>query len=375
MFFDLDIKGDRLPPKTLCLTYDDGPGDTAVPGPGPRTRALGRFLFEQGIRATFFQLGRHVEQHPGLPEQLRAWGHLVGNHTYSHPGLVALAESGGDVIGEVARADALIGAAAAGPRTFLRAPYGNWRAKVAPGSDVDRRESIVAAALNRSGRFPGYVGPVNWDISSLDWEFWGRGDPAGRCADALLEKVERIGRGIILMHDSSEDPAVRANNRSAAATALLVAALRPRGYRFVRLDAIPQARAAARVAALLMLRSPAGQVLVRGAEDAIGVGEPSANAPEEPLGVVPIEGQRFALCASNGQYLAVAPGEGEVAATAAELAGAAIFQAERLERKYVALRAEPGGYLARGPGARLLAVPGPPSAASAFVVHHRYRTT
>ena len=32
MFFDLDIKTDRLPPKTVCLTYDDGPGETHGPG-------------------------------------------------------------------------------------------------------------------------------------------------------------------------------------------------------------------------------------------------------------------------------------------------------------------------------------------------------
>lgn len=67
MFFDLDLKGDLLPPRTVCLTYDDGPGATDGPGPGPRTSALGRYLCEQGIPATFFMLGRHVEQHPGLP--------------------------------------------------------------------------------------------------------------------------------------------------------------------------------------------------------------------------------------------------------------------------------------------------------------------
>jgi peptidoglycan/xylan/chitin deacetylase (PgdA/CDA1 family) len=206
---------------------------------------LGQYLSEQGIAATFFVLGRHAEAHPHVLPQLRGWGHLIGNHSYSHPGLVALALAGGDVVGEIARTDALI-RAVAGPVTFLRAPYGNWREKVAPDSDADKQTSIVAEILNRSDRFPHYVGPINWDISSLDWEFWGRGDPAERCASALIEKVALIGRGIILMHDSSDDPAIRANNRTFETTQLLVAALRPLGYRFVRLDEIPQVRAAMR---------------------------------------------------------------------------------------------------------------------------------
>ena len=159
MFFDLDIKGDLLPPKTICLTYDDGPGETQ--GPGPRTGVLGRYLFEQGIQATFFMLGKHVERYPTLPRELQAWGHLIGNHTYSHPGLVGLAQAGGDVVGEIARTQDLIGHAIAEPNTFLRAPYGNWREKLSATSDIDKPTSIVAGILNRSGRFPQYVGPIN----------------------------------------------------------------------------------------------------------------------------------------------------------------------------------------------------------------------
>jgi peptidoglycan/xylan/chitin deacetylase (PgdA/CDA1 family) len=264
-------------------------------------------LFEQGIAATFFVLGRRVEAHPNVLAQLQSWGHLIGNHTYSHPGLVALAVAGGDVVGEIAQTDALIRAAVASPVTFLRAPYGNWREKVAPDSDADQQTSIVAEILNRSGRFPHYVGPINWDISSLDWEFWGRGDPADRCATALLQRVERIGRGIILMHDSSDDPAIQANNRTPEATQLLVAALKQRGHRFVRLDEIPQVQSAMRVAELITLRSPEGHLLVRADDDTIGVAAPieDAAAREETFGVERLPEQCIALRTSTGQYLSI----------------------------------------------------------------------
>src|SRR5437588_5165149 len=149
MFFDQDVKGADLPPKTLCLTYDDGPG--------PDTLELARYLFTEAISAAFFVIGRHAGEQADVLTQLSAWGHRIGNHTYSHPGLVALAETGGDGVGEIARTDALVRPHAPDAVIFFRAPYGNWRQKQ-PGTDEDRDTSIVAEILNRSGRFGDYVG-------------------------------------------------------------------------------------------------------------------------------------------------------------------------------------------------------------------------
>lgn len=248
MFFDRDIKGDRLPPGTLCLTYDDGPGHTGGSGPGPRTLELGHYLFEEGIQATFFVVGRHVEHHGDVLRSLQAWGHLIGNHTYSHPGLVALAEAGGDVIGEVAKTDALIRRYVLSPVVFFRAPYGNWRQKEAPDSQVDKPASIVATILNGSGKFEDSIGPINWDISAADYDYWRRGASAEECATAYLEKIEQLGRGIVLMHDSSEEEAVRRNNRTLETTQRIVPVLKERGYHFVRLARIPQVQEAVRAA-------------------------------------------------------------------------------------------------------------------------------
>jgi peptidoglycan/xylan/chitin deacetylase (PgdA/CDA1 family) len=372
MFFDLDIKADQLPPKTLCLTYDDGPGETAGAGPGPRTGALAAFLAERGVAATFFMIGQHIAEYPDLPRRLHALGHMVGNHTYTHPGLVALAQSGGDVVGEIARTGELIHDAVAGPVTFLRAPYGNWREKIAPDSDADRRTSIVAEILNRSGRFPSYVGPINWDISSLDWEFWGRGDPAASCATALLEKIERIGRGIVLMHDSSDDPSVRANNRTAETTRLLVPELQARGYRFVRLDVIPQVRSAVQVAALIALRSPEGHVLVLGEDGTIGAHAPSdaAQAREEVFGLVPAGPRQVALRASGGRFLSAAGAGLPMRAGPVEAGPAEQLQIEEIGSGCVALHSA-HGYIGRGPDGRIRAGAGRLGSAETFVLHRR----
>src|SRR5262249_37684696 len=149
---------------------------------------------------------------------------------------------GGDVIAEVARTHDLIRRHVPVSRFFFRAPYGNWRQKES-GSNVDRDNSIVAQILNESGHFDQYIGPVNWEISAAEYDFGKRGDTAEKCALAYMDHIERIGRGIVLMHDSSEDPVVQPRNRAFETTRLLVHALRARGYRFVSLEEVPQVKA------------------------------------------------------------------------------------------------------------------------------------
>ncbi len=232
MFFHRDLKGNRLPRGTVCFTYDDGPG--------PNTLELGRYLFEQEIAATFFVVGSEAEKNRDVLAQLQEWSHLIGNHTYSHPGLVTLALAGGDVVGELARTDRIIRPYISSEVVYFRAPYGNWREKSQPDSDEDKDTSIVADILNRSGQFPNYVGPVNWDITGEDWECWRQDISAEECARRYLVETERVGGGIILMHDSAEEESLRSKNRTMLMTKILVPLLKARGYRFVRLDAVVQ---------------------------------------------------------------------------------------------------------------------------------------
>jgi peptidoglycan-N-acetylglucosamine deacetylase len=69
-----DIRSEK---PVLYLTFDDGP----TPGVTPEVLSvLARFR----AYATFFCIGRNVERHPGLYQQVLAAGHVTGNHTYSH---------------------------------------------------------------------------------------------------------------------------------------------------------------------------------------------------------------------------------------------------------------------------------------------------
>lgn len=370
MFFDRDLKGNRLPLRTLCLTYDDGPGEVGGDGPGPHTLQLGRYLFEQGIRAAFFVVGRHAESRTDILAALKAWGHLVANHTYSHPGLVALATAGGDVVGEVARTHAIIRDHVADRVVFFRAPYGNWRQKRGPDNPEDMATSVVAEILNRSAELRNYVGPVNWDISAADYDYWKRGASARACAQAFLKKIARLRRGIVLMHDSSEEQAVRGNNRALQTTRLLVPALQGQGYRFIGLDAIPQLRSAVRVCEQVTLRTREGKLLaLRDGDDELLV---RSDGEAEVFGLVPLAGGRVALRAGNGQYLSVARGG------AVHARGSAPGERESLAMEEsgggVVLRTASGPYLrgARDGSGRLFAAAASRRAAEVLLLRRRF---
>jgi len=64
-------------PKTLYLTFDDGPTPDI-------TEWVLDNLAEYNAKATFFCLGRNVDHYPEIYHRIIAEGHAVGNHTYSH---------------------------------------------------------------------------------------------------------------------------------------------------------------------------------------------------------------------------------------------------------------------------------------------------
>ncbi|HSX46375.1 MAG TPA: polysaccharide deacetylase family protein [Patescibacteria group bacterium] len=66
-------------PATRCiaLTFDDGPNE-------PYTTELADFLKQQGVKATFFQVGNCVQRFPEVTKRLVNDGHMIGNHSLSH---------------------------------------------------------------------------------------------------------------------------------------------------------------------------------------------------------------------------------------------------------------------------------------------------
>src|ERR1700689_4428860 len=72
--------------RQIALTYDDGPND-------PHTLRLLEVLARHGVQATFFLIGRYVQQRPDIAREIVQAGHVVGNHTFTHPLLIFKSES------------------------------------------------------------------------------------------------------------------------------------------------------------------------------------------------------------------------------------------------------------------------------------------
>ena len=220
MFFTTPITGISLPSKTLCLTYDDGPG--------PSTLRIARFLAEHEVAATFFVCGKHADQLPQVLPEIQELGHLLGNHTYDHPNLVERLAAGEDIVKQVVRTRKLIGRSSRGITTYFRAPYLQWSAAVA-----DALNGNMNCAL-------AHVGPIGADYRSRDWAYWANERSPEECADALIRNIGARGRGIVLMHDSTVDQeASRQRWMTHRLTEIVVPSLLAMGYSFVRLDEVP----------------------------------------------------------------------------------------------------------------------------------------
>lgn len=342
MFFELDIKGDRLPPGVLCLTFDDGPDRTEkAEGPGPRTDELGAYLRSMGVPATFFVVGEFASKAPDILEGLKRDGHLVANHTRDHPSLPGFVAEGGDVIGQLAATDATITDFIDGETAFFRAPYGDWRLK-------GEARSNVAEVLNRSAMAGRCVGPIGWDIDVGDVGFWRDDRPAEDCARAYLEAIEQIGRGIVLMHDNTADiPEIRARNRALGMVRWLVPELQKRGYRFIRLDEVPQAASAARVDAMLTLTTLDGRWVAASPSSDELVFVSGASAPPEAIfGRVELGEGRWAIRAANGCFLS--PGDGEILANAPAAGDRETLLVEDRDDGAIVLRTIDGRCLGQG---------------------------
>ena len=179
--------------KVLYLTFDDGPV------PGVTDKALD-ILDGYGAKATFFCLGKQVEAHPALYQNILDRGHRVGNHTWNHPS--GWQTPNMDYFDNVDRAATLI------ESTLFRPPYGRIQ-----------RSQLKALSS--------YYTVVMWDVLSGDFD-------ANTSAERCAHNVTKHGRpgSIVVFHDS-----VKAKDKMLDALPLVLQHFSNEGYVF---EVLPQ---------------------------------------------------------------------------------------------------------------------------------------
>ncbi|TAD74977.1 MAG: polysaccharide deacetylase [Oscillatoriales cyanobacterium] len=189
--------------RLVALTFDDGPQP-------PYTEQILQVLDRFQVRATFFEIGRQIDRYPALTQAVIQRGHELGNHSYSHRNLIL--RWPGEIAAEIAETDRRLRAAGVAGPIAVRPPLG-------------KRWLILPYLLWRSQRTL-----AMWNVDSGDY------DPAADVSALVQQVLTQVQPGsIVLMHDGSLDPR-QSRDRTVAALAVLIPALRDRGYRLVTLQ-------------------------------------------------------------------------------------------------------------------------------------------
>jgi len=186
--------------KKLALTYDDGPND-------PHTLRLLEVLAKHEVQATFFLIGRYVQQRPDIARQLVKAGHAVGNHTFSHPLLIL--KSGREIRAELQNCQKALDDVAPQHSNLFRPPFGG------------RRPAVFRIARSLG------LEPVMWNVTGYDWN--------APPAEQIERKVARQMRGgdVILLHDGGHLQLGADRSHTVVATDRLIAQYKAEGYGFV----------------------------------------------------------------------------------------------------------------------------------------------
>jgi peptidoglycan/xylan/chitin deacetylase (PgdA/CDA1 family) len=193
-------RGTRL----MALTYDDGPND-------PYTWRMMEVLERHGVKATFFLIGRFVQQKPGIARALVDAGHVIGSHTWDHPNLIFCSTSNARRQLEQAQ-KAILDATGVETRLF-RPPFGGRR-----------------PASLRAVRAFGLL-PIMWNVTCYDWK--------ASSAEEIVDHAARQIRGgdVILLHDGGYRRMGSDRSRTVAASDEILTRYGEEGYEFVT---IPQ---------------------------------------------------------------------------------------------------------------------------------------
>lgn len=188
-------RSNKAKSKKIALTFDDGPH--------PRyTERILNILDKYNVRATFFVIGKNVENYPSVISLIKEKGHEIGNHSYSHTNESTMDKR--KISEEMEKCEDLIYKETGLRPKVFRPPQGDFSDKV-EGVALSKGYSIVL-----------------WSVDTRDWEH--------ASPQSIFSRVdsETTGGDIILMHDYTSG-----KNTTCDALELIIPRLKAKGYSFV----------------------------------------------------------------------------------------------------------------------------------------------
>src|SRR5712671_5108749 len=193
---------DFLRDKEVVLTFDDGPWPLNTP-------TVLKALAEECTTGIFFSIGKHATYYPEILKQVYAAGHTIGTHTWSHATLTNKKLNEQQRKEEIEKGFSAVKWALGGasPAPFFRFP-----------------------ALQHPPEMVTYLGTRNVGIFSCDLDsFDFKARNAQQVIDVTFKKLDKLGKGIILMHDF--------HKHTAEALPELLRRLKAGGYKVVAMRA------------------------------------------------------------------------------------------------------------------------------------------
>src|SRR3984957_17825572 len=195
---------DFLTDKEVVLTFDDGPWPANTP-------AVLKALSDECTKAVFFPIGKAATYPPEIPRQVAAAGHTVGAHTWSHANLNSKKMTEQLARDEIEKGYSAVKLAlGAAPSPFFRFP------------ELQHGPAAMAYLGSRN------IAMFSCDLDSFDF----RAKNADQIVNTVMTKLDKQGKGIILMHDFQK--------HTAEAMPTLLRRLKAGGYKVVLMKARTQ---------------------------------------------------------------------------------------------------------------------------------------
>lgn len=187
--------------KLVALTFDDGPSASV-------TNRILDTLEKYGAKATFFVVADRFEKYPNTVPVIQRASRLgceIASHTWSHKNLTELTAQ--EISTEIGKSTIKIATITGKPVTLVRPP-----------------EGALNDLVKQTVKYP----LIMWSVDSMDW----KNRNAQKNYNAVVNAV--FDGSIVLMHDLYSE--------TAAAVEKIIPDLMARGYKFVTVTELMQAR-------------------------------------------------------------------------------------------------------------------------------------